>query len=57
MALVQIAQRRNRGSLGATAVKLMVTLINGLQASGKRYGLQTMCEGGGIENVTILEAM
>jgi len=35
----------------------MVTLINGLQASGKRYGLQTMCEGGGIEIVTILEAM
>jgi len=35
----------------------MATLINALLASGKRYGLQTMCEGGGIANVTIVEVM
>jgi len=42
--------------LGATGVKLMATLINSLRARGLRYGLQTMCEGGGIANVTIIEA-
>jgi acetyl-CoA C-acetyltransferase len=34
----------------------MATLVHGLRARGKRYGLQTMCEGGGIANVTIVEA-
>lgn len=43
--------------LGASGTKLMATLIHALRARGKRYGLQTMCEGGGIANVTILEAM
>ncbi len=43
--------------LGATGTKLMTTLIYALRARGKRYGLQTMCEGGGIANVTILEAL
>jgi acetyl-CoA C-acetyltransferase len=43
--------------LGATGVKLMTTLINALRRRGLRYGLQTMCEGGGIANVTILEAL
>lgn len=43
--------------LGATGVKLMATLIYALQSRGLRYGLQTMCEGGGIANVTILEAL
>lgn len=43
--------------LGATGTKLMTTLIHALRARGKRYGLQTMCEGGGIANVTILEAL
>ncbi|NMN04701.1 MULTISPECIES: acetyl-CoA C-acetyltransferase [unclassified Novosphingobium] len=43
--------------LGASGTKLMATLIHGLRARGKRYGLQTMCEGGGIANVTILEAL
>ena len=33
----------------------MATLIHALQRRGKRYGLQTMCEGGGIANVTIVE--
>jgi acetyl-CoA C-acetyltransferase len=42
--------------LGASGTKLMATLINALRARGKRYGLQTMCEGGGIANVTIVEA-
>ena len=41
--------------LGATGTKLMTTLIYGLKARGKRWGLQTMCEGGGIANVTIIE--
>ena len=43
--------------LGATGSKLMSTLIHALRARGKRYGLQTMCEGGGIANVTIIEAL
>lgn len=43
--------------LGATGTKLMTTLIHGLRARGQRYGLQVMCEGGGIANVTILEAL
>ena len=43
--------------LGASGTKLMATLIHALKARGKRYGLQTMCEGGGIANVTILEAL
>jgi acetyl-CoA C-acetyltransferase len=43
--------------LGASGTKLMTTLIHALKARGKRYGLQTMCEGGGIANVTIVEAL
>jgi acetyl-CoA C-acetyltransferase len=43
--------------LGASGTKLMATLIHALRARGQRYGLQTMCEGGGIANVTILEAL
>jgi acetyl-CoA C-acetyltransferase len=43
--------------LGASGTKLMATLIHALHARGKRYGLQTMCEGGGIANVTIIEAL
>jgi acetyl-CoA C-acetyltransferase len=43
--------------LGASGTKLMATLIHALKARGKRYGLQTMCEGGGIANVTIVEAL
>jgi acetyl-CoA C-acetyltransferase len=43
--------------LGATGTKLMTTLINALRAGNKRYGLQTVCEGGGIANVTIVEAL
>ena len=43
--------------LGASGTKLMATLVHGLRARGKRFGLQTMCEGGGIDNVTIVEAL
>jgi acetyl-CoA C-acetyltransferase len=43
--------------LGATGVKLMTTLLHELERSGGRYGLQTMCEGGGVANVTIIERL
>ena len=43
--------------LGASGARLMTTLVHALRAGGKRYGLQTMCEGGGIANVTIVEAL
>ena len=43
--------------LGASGTKLMATLVHALRARGKRFGLQTMCEGGGIANVTIVEAL
>ncbi|MFK4595190.1 acetyl-CoA C-acetyltransferase [Streptomyces pristinaespiralis] len=41
--------------LGATGAKLMITLLHELERTGGRYGLQTMCEGGGQANVTIIE--
>ncbi|WP_380778760.1 acetyl-CoA C-acetyltransferase [Sphingomonas sp. R86520] len=43
--------------LGASGTKLMATLIHALKARGGRYGLQTMCEGGGMANVTIVEML
>jgi len=43
--------------LGGSGTKLMTTLIHALGARGKRYGLQTMCEGGGMANVTIVERL
>jgi acetyl-CoA C-acetyltransferase len=43
--------------LGASGTKLMTTLIHALAQRGKRYGLQTMCEGGGMANVTIVERL
>ena len=43
--------------LGASGTKLMTTLLNALRTRGKRYGLQTMCEGGGLANVTIVERL
>jgi acetyl-CoA C-acetyltransferase len=43
--------------LGASGAKLMATLVHALRKRGKRLGLQTMCEGGGIANVTIVEAL
>ena len=35
----------------------LATLVHALRARGKKYGLQTMCEGGGVANVTIIEAL
>jgi len=43
--------------LGASGAKLMATLLNALEARGGKYGLQTMCEGGGQANVTIIERL
>lgn len=43
--------------LGASGTKLMATLVHALKARGGKYGLQTMCEGGGVANVTIVEAL
>lgn len=43
--------------LGATGTRLMTTLLHRLERTGGRYGLQTMCEGGGMANVTIIERL
>jgi acetyl-CoA C-acetyltransferase len=43
--------------LGATGAKLMTTLLYELERTGGRYGMQTMCEGGGLANVTIIERL
>jgi acetyl-CoA C-acetyltransferase len=43
--------------LGATGARLMTTMLNELERTGGRYGLQTMCEGGGQANVTIIERL
>ena len=41
--------------LGCSGAKLMTTLVNELERTGGRYGFQTMCEGGGLANATIIE--
>jgi acetyl-CoA acetyltransferase family protein len=43
--------------LGATGAKLMTTMLHELERTGGRYGLQTMCEGGGMANATIIERL
>ena len=43
--------------LGASGAKLMATLLNELERTGGRYGLLTMCEGGGMANATIIERL
>jgi acetyl-CoA acyltransferase len=43
--------------LGASGARLMTTLVHELQRSGGRYGLQTMCEGGGLANATVIERL
>jgi acetyl-CoA C-acetyltransferase len=43
--------------LGASGTKLMTTLLHALKAKNKKWGLQTMCEGGGLANVTIVERL
>jgi acetyl-CoA C-acetyltransferase len=43
--------------LGATGARLMTSLLHELERTGGRYGLQTMCEGGGQANVTVIERL
>lgn len=43
--------------LGASGARIMTTLINHLERTGGRYGLQTMCEAGGMANATIIEIL
>jgi acetyl-CoA acyltransferase len=43
--------------LGASGARIMTTLVNVLGQRGGRYGLQTMCEGGGMANATIIERL
>ncbi|NJN52552.1 MAG: acetyl-CoA C-acetyltransferase [Gammaproteobacteria bacterium] len=43
--------------LGASGTKLMATLVHALHSHGKRWGLQTMCEGGGLSNATVVERL
>ena len=43
--------------LGASGAKLMATLVNELERTGGRYGLLTMCEGGGMANATVIERL
>lgn len=43
--------------LGASGTRLLTTLVNHLEATGGRYGLQTMCEGGGMANATVIERL
>ena len=43
--------------LGCSGARLMTTLLNELERTGGRYGLQTMCEGGGMANATIVERL
>jgi acetyl-CoA acyltransferase len=44
-------------ALGSSGTRLLATLVSGLEASGGRYGLQTMCEGGGTANATLVEIL
>jgi acetyl-CoA acyltransferase len=43
--------------LGASDARIMTTLVNALEQRGGRYALQTMCEGGGMANATIIERL
>jgi acetyl-CoA acetyltransferase len=43
--------------VGASGARLMTTLVHELERTGGRYGLQTMCEGGGMANATIIERL
>jgi acetyl-CoA acetyltransferase len=43
--------------LGASGVRIMTTLLNQLESIGGRYGFQTMCEGGGQANATVIERL
>jgi acetyl-CoA acyltransferase len=43
--------------LGASGTRILATMINNLESTGGRYGLQTMCEGGGMANAMIVERL
>ena len=43
--------------LGASGIRLMTTMLHALEDSGQRYGLQSMCEAGGMANATIIERL
>jgi acetyl-CoA acyltransferase len=43
--------------LGASGARIMTTLVHALEQRGGQYGLQTMCEGGGMANATIIERL
>jgi acetyl-CoA acyltransferase len=43
--------------LGASGARIMTTMVNALEQRGGRYALQTMCEGGGMANATIIERL
>ncbi|CAC9693710.1 Beta-ketoadipyl-CoA thiolase [Delftia tsuruhatensis] len=43
--------------LGASGIRLMTTLLHALEDSGGRYGLQSMCEAGGMANATLIERL
>jgi acetyl-CoA acyltransferase len=43
--------------LGASGVRIMTTLLHHLEATGGRLGFQTMCEGGGLANATVIERL
>ena len=43
--------------LGCSGVRLMTTMLNELEATGGRFGFQTMCEGGGMANATVIERL
>ena len=43
--------------LGASGIRLMTTMLHALEDSGARYGLQSMCEAGGMANATIIERL
>jgi acetyl-CoA acyltransferase len=44
-------------ALGSSGTRLLATLVNHLETTGGRYGLQTMCEGGGMANATVIERL
>lgn len=44
-------------ALGSSGTRLLVTMLHHLEATGGRYGLQTMCEAGGMANATVIERL
>ena len=52
-----MARSRSVTRSAASGARLMATLLNELERTGGRWGLQTMCEGGGMANATIIERL